>query len=92
MYRFEPGSYQLPAGFFPAIACFKKVGNNPEVFDFILVNSNIIVETEDSAVKKSEELLNKAFKKKQGPGDDKKVAESLKLDGFKVIENPMFAK
>jgi len=32
------------------------------------------------------------IKYKQDTGDDKKIAESLRLDGFKVIDNPMFAK
>ncbi len=92
MYRFEPGSYKTPAGFLPAIACYKKVKNDSEAFDYILVNTNLIIKTEDSAVQKSIELLNKAFKNRQNTGDDKKMAESLKLDGFKVIDNPMFAK
>jgi hypothetical protein len=91
MYRFEPGSYQTPAGFLPAIACYKSKGDS-EVFDYILVNANIVMKTEDIADQKSTELLNKAFKYKQDTGDDKKVAESLRLDGFKVIDNPMFAK
>ncbi len=91
MYRFEPGSYQIPVGFLPAIACYKSKGNS-DVFDYILVNAKIIMKTEDIAVQKSIELLNKAFKFKQDNGDDKKVAESLRLDGFKVIDNPMFAK
>jgi hypothetical protein len=91
MYRFEPGSYQTPAGFLPAIACYKSKGDS-EVLDYILVNTNIIIKTEDSAVQKSTELLNKAFKYRQGTGDDIKVAESLRLDGFKVFDDPMFAK
>ena len=92
MYRFEPGSYQTPAGFLPAIACYKKVKNGSEVVDYILVNPKLIIRTGDGAVQISTELLNKAFKNRQDKGEDIKVAESLKLDGFTVIDNPMFAR
>jgi hypothetical protein len=42
MYRFEPGSYQTPSGFLPALACFKIEKNKMETLDYILTNTKII--------------------------------------------------
>lgn len=64
MYRFEPGSYQVPAGFIPAIACYK-ISNEKEYFDYILVNPNLILNTEDDAVQTSTIAINKAFNKRK---------------------------
>jgi hypothetical protein len=91
MYRFEPGSYQVPAGFFPAIACYK-ISNDKEYFDYILVNPNLILETENEAVQKSTMAINKAFNKRKESGSDIIIAESLKIDGYKKVEDPRFAQ
>jgi hypothetical protein len=89
MYRFEPGSYQVPPGFLPAIACYKI---DSEDFDHILVNVKFVFRKENQAVKKSTELLNKAFKKRLQTGNDKAVVESLILDGFKRVTDPRIAE
>lgn len=91
MYRFEPGSYQTPSGFAPALACYKITKNNEEIFDYILANTNAAELTEIKAVDSAEKSLNKAFQKRQKTGNDNDVAESLKSDGFVKIENPQFA-
>jgi hypothetical protein len=89
MYHFEPGSYKTPNGFLAAIACYKDESTSCE---YILVKSNLVLITEESAVKKSEDYLNKAFSKREQTGNDRTVARSLKLDGFKKIDNPRIAE
>lgn len=92
MFRFEPGSYKTPAGFIPAIACYKIDKNKREIFDYVLTNINAVGMTELKAIESAERSLNKAFKKRQKTGNDKDLAQSLKSDGFKKIDNPQFAK
>ena len=67
MYRFETGRYQVPAGFIPAIACYK-ISNDKEYVDYILVNPNLILKNEDDAVQKSTMAINKAFNKRKKTG------------------------
>ena len=92
MFRFEPGSYQTPAGFIPALACYKIDKNKNETFDYILTNPKIIGLTEQKAVESAEKSLNKAFQKRQKTGNDFEIALSLKSDGFIKVDNPKFAK
>ena len=92
MYRFEPGSYQTPSGFTPAIACYKITKNKEEIFEYILTNINAIELTEQKAVESAEKSLNKAFQKRQKTDNDNDVAQSLKSDGFIKVDNPQFAK
>jgi 20S proteasome alpha/beta subunit len=92
MYKFEPGSYQTPLGFTPALACYKITKNKEEIFDYILTNKNVVELTEQKAVESAEKSLNKAFRKRQKTGKDNDVAQSLKSDGFVKIDNPQFAK
>lgn len=92
MFRFEPGSYQTPAGFLPALACFKINKNKQEIFDYILTNINTVELTEQNAVESAEKSLNRAFQKRQKTGNDYYVAQSLKSDGFIKVDNPQFAK
>ena len=89
MFRFEPGSYKILGGFLSAIACYK---DESESFEYILVKANVTFQSEDSAVKKSEECLNKAFKKRNETGNDMSVGRSLKLDGFKKVDDPRIAE
>ena len=92
MYRFEPGSYQTPAGFLPALACFKIDENKKETFDYILTNVKMIESTEQKAVESAEKSLNRAFQKRQKTSNDFDLAQSLKIDGFVKIDDPKFAK
>ena len=92
MYRFEPGSYQTPSGFLPALACFKIGKNKMESLDYILTNTKIIEPNEEKAVEIAEKSLSKAFKNSGKKGNEQKIANSLKADGFKIMENPKFAK
>ncbi len=92
MYKFEPGSYQTPSGFTPALACYKITKNKEEIFDYILTNIDMVELTEQKAVERAEKSLNKAFQKRQKTGNDNDVAQSLKLDGFVKVDNPQFAK
>ena len=92
MFRFEPGSYQTPSGFLPALACYKTVKNQKEVFDYILTNINTVELTEQKAVQSAEGSLKKAFQKRHKTGNDEDVGKSLKLDGFIKIDKPQFAK
>jgi len=92
MYRFEPGSYQIPLGYTPAIACYKITQNKEEIFDYILINENALKLTEQEAVESAEKSLNKAFQKRQKTGNDNDVAQSLKSEGFVKVDNPQFAK
>ncbi|MBE9509396.1 MAG: hypothetical protein IMY71_00850 [Bacteroidetes bacterium] len=92
MFRFEPGSYQTPSGFLPALACYKIGKNKKEIFDYILTNIKAIELTEQKAVESAEKSLKKAFKKKQKTGKDYNLAQSLKSDGFIKVDNPQFAK
>tara|TARA_R110002050_G_scaffold168155_2_gene299280 strand:- start:2887 stop:3168 length:282 start_codon:yes stop_codon:yes gene_type:complete len=92
MFRFEPGSYQTPLGFLPALACFKISKNKNEVFDYLLTNIKAVELTEQKAVESAEKSLNKAFKERQKTGNDNDVAQSLKLDGFIKVDNPQFAQ
>lgn len=89
MFRFKPGSYKIPGGFLSAIACYK---DDSENFEYILVKVNATFKSEDSAVKKSEECLNKAFKKRNETGNDMSVGRSLRLDGFKKVDDPKIAE
>jgi len=92
MFRFEPGSYQTPSGFIPALACYKINKNKQETFDYILTNINVVELTEQKAVESAEKSLNRAFQKRLKTGNDNDVALSLKSDGFIKIDNPQFAK
>jgi hypothetical protein len=92
MYRFEPGSYQTPSGFLPALACFKIGKNKMETLDYILTNTKVIEPNEEKAVDIAEKLLSKAFKNYEQKGNEQKIANSLRADGFKIVENPKFAK
>jgi 20S proteasome alpha/beta subunit len=92
MYKFEPGSYQTPLGFTPALACYKITKKKEEIFDYILTNKKVVELTEQKAVESAEKSLNKAFQKRQKTGNDNDVAQSLKSDGFVKIDNPQFAK
>ncbi|MFA6589391.1 MAG: hypothetical protein WCS66_03500 [Bacteroidales bacterium] len=92
MYRFEPGSYQTPLGYTPAIACYKISKTKEEIFEYILTNINAVELTEQKAVESAEKSLNKAFQKKQKTGNDNDVAQSLISDGFIKVDNPQFAK
>ena len=76
MYRFEPGTYKIPEGFLPAIACYMKFKNGSEVLDYVLVNVNVILKTENHAVEKSTESLNNAFKKRQSTGGLRQVTQT----------------
>jgi hypothetical protein len=92
MFRFEPESYKTPAGFLPALVCYKIDKNKKETFDYILINTKIIELTNLNAVKNAEKSLNKAFKKRQITGNDFDIAQSLKSDGFAKVNDPKFAK
>jgi 20S proteasome alpha/beta subunit len=92
MFRFEPGSYQTPLGFLPALACYKINKNKNEVFDYLLTNLKAVELTEQKAVESAEKSLNKAFSERQKTSNDNIVAESLKSDGFIKVNNPQFAK
>ena len=92
MFRFEPGSYQTPAGFLPALACYKLDKNKKETFDYILTNVKVIELTEQKAIENAEKSLNKAFQKRQKTGNDFDIVQSLKSDGFVKIDDPKFAK
>lgn len=92
MFRFEPGSYQTPAGFLPALACYKFDKNKKETFDYILTNVKGIELTEQKAIENAEKSLNKAFQKRQRTGNDFDIVQSFKSDGFVKIEEPNFAK
>lgn len=92
MFRFEPGSYQTPAGFLPALVCYKISKNKQEIFDYILTNIKAVELTEQKAVESAEKSLNRAFQKIQKTGNDFNVAQSLKADGFIKVDNPQFAK
>jgi len=92
MFKFETGSYHIPAGFLPALACYKIDNNKKETFDYILTNIKIIRLTEQQAVESAEKSLDKAFQKRQKIGNDFEIARSLKADGFVKIDDPKFAK
>jgi hypothetical protein len=89
MFRFEPGSYKIPGGFLSAIACYKDESEN---FEYILVKVNVTFKSEDVAVKRSEESISRAFKKRDETGNDMSVGRSLKLDGFKKVDDPRIAE
>jgi len=91
MYKFEPGSYQTPAGFLPALACYKIDKNKKEIFDYLLTNIKTIKLTEQEAVEIAEKALKIAFQKRQNTGNDFDVAQSLKSDGFTKLNDPRFA-
>ncbi len=92
MFRFEPGSYKTPAGFLPALACYKIDKNKNETFDYILTNIMGIELSEQKAFENAEKSLKKAFQKRQKSGNDFDLAQSLKSDGFVKIDDPKFAK
>jgi len=92
MFRFEPGSYQTPAGFLPALVCYKIDNKKKETFDYILTNVKVIELTEQKAVENAVKSLNKAFQKRQKSGNDFDLAQSLKSDGFVKVDDPKFAK
>lgn len=92
MFRFEPGSYQIPAGFLPALACYKLDKNKKETFGYILTNVKVIELTEQKAIENAEKSLNKAFQKRQKTGNDFDIVQLLKSDGFIKVDDPKFAK
>jgi hypothetical protein len=91
MFKFEPGSYKTPAGFLPALACYKIGKNNEETLDYILTNTEAIEQFEVMAENNAENYLNKAFNKAKKAKDEQKIGLSLKSDGFQKMENPKFA-
>jgi hypothetical protein len=92
MFRFEPGSYNTPSGFKPALACYKIAKNKKDKIDYILMNNNAIGLNEQMAVLSAEESLNRAFQKKQKTGNNEDIATSLKEDGFVKVDNPTILK
>jgi hypothetical protein len=92
MFRFEPGSYQTPAGFLPALACYKLDKNKKETFDYILTNVKVIELTEQKAIENAEKSLNIAFQKRQKTVNDFDIVQSFKSEGFVKIDDPKFAK
>lgn len=61
MTKFEPGSYQIPAGLLPSLACYKLDKNKKEAVDYVLKNAEVAELTEQAAIGNAEKSLNKAF-------------------------------
>ncbi|HEY3445007.1 MAG TPA: SEC-C metal-binding domain-containing protein [Myxococcales bacterium] len=87
-YAFEPGTYQIPAGFSPSIACLELHADGSQNYHFVLVR-HAATELEELASQVAEGDLEQAFAGGTAPD---LVAERLKATGYVLVENPRIAR
>ncbi|OGV69849.1 MAG: hypothetical protein A3K19_29035 [Lentisphaerae bacterium RIFOXYB12_FULL_65_16] len=85
-FRYEPGSYGGPGGYFPSLLCYKEV--SPDTWEeyFCLAKSDTVVDDEDSATAMATEHLNAAFAVQDAGGSAADFALSLRHAGYKNVE------
>lgn len=84
-FRFEPGSYGGPGGFFPSIVCTKDAVDGSGVH-FVLVKSNRVWEESDDAAEEATRDLDGAFA--GGASASERVALHLRAAGYLVVDDP----
>jgi hypothetical protein len=86
-FRFEPGSYGGPGGFFPSIVCHKETGNQSEMH-FVLANAEDVYPLDQDAVERATEDLDDAF---AGGPEPERVALHLRELGYLRVEGARMA-
>lgn len=83
-FRFEPGSYGGPAGYFPSVACLRQDRGRRWHYHFVLVVPDEVYDEEETASSQAGQHLFKAFGGRPSP---EAIAERLKNIGYVSVSD-----
>jgi hypothetical protein len=88
-FRYEPGSYGSPhLGYMPSIICYKEMDPESWTEHFCLVNSDVTLVEQSSAIAKAGEHLAAANRvQAESGGEPREFALSLRHEGYKAVSD-----
>lgn len=86
-YRFETGSYGVPGGYLPSMACHKRNANGQWSHDYVLVCPVYVFEDEPSAATQAENDLSEAAEKGRAAKSEAVLALALKATGYVLVND-----
>ncbi len=88
-FRFQPGSYGVPGGFLPSIACLRREPSGSWTYHFVLVTPDADPVEEDLASLEAGHHLLRAFQGRPAP---EALADRLKAYGYHTLTDFQIAR